>query len=150
MTNDTLQVEIPVNTIDPADASDFEAMRNGVYKETKPGEEKRRRQLTELTDLVLLNGVTDSEGQPLSVHNGVKQFAEQPDAVSKAEGDRYRFVLDADGNVVDIGRIQSIPQDPKRVEAVRRSMARVGWAPKQNETSFKISAAKLPPKKIRL
>lgn len=144
------EIEIPNNVIEPQDAADFEAMRLDVYRQTKPKETTREQRLTELADLVTLKpGVVEGAGS-LSIHEAILRALEAHLNLGKVKKTGYRFSLDDQGNIVGIDKVSHLPQDKRATEAARRASARVPWARKQNETSFRIPRSRLPAERLHI
>ena len=144
------KIEIPGSAIHAHDAADFEEMRKAVYRQTKPDEPTREQRLTELADLVAIKPGVLGGREPLSIHDAVLRALEAHLSLGRIKSIGYRFTLDDQGNVIGIDKVHHLPEDKRATIRARGQAARIGWAPKQNDSSFRIRDGKLPASKIRI
>ncbi|OGL26166.1 hypothetical protein A3E49_01090 [Candidatus Saccharibacteria bacterium RIFCSPHIGHO2_12_FULL_49_19] len=147
MSEDNLQpVELSVRDI--ADAKEFEKARGEIYKSTQTGDSERMHRLTELAGSMAVNRGNGDSDEPVSIQDRVLDILTSGEpVVGSHDAMKYRISVDPQGNVTEISRVLSLPEDTLATDRARRRTAKVPWGPKQNHSSFKRDLSKLPRKK---
>ena len=147
MSEDNLQpVELSVKDI--ADVEKFETARGEIYKSTQTGDSERMNRLTELAGSMAVNRGDGDSDEPVSIQDRVLDILTSGEpVVGSHDAMKYRISVDPQGNVTEISRVLSLPEDTLATDRARRRTAKVPWGPKQNHSSFKRDLSKLPRKK---
>jgi hypothetical protein len=147
MSEDNLQpVELSVREI--ADVNEFEAVRGEIYKNTQTGDGERIHRLTELAGSMAIKPKGGNSVQPTSVQDRVLDILTSGEPVTgNRDPMKYRISVDSQGNITEISRVLSLPEDTLATNLARRRTANVPWGPKQNHSSFKRDISGLPRKK---
>ena len=150
MSEDNLQsVELSVK--DVADVEEFEKARGEIYKSTQTGASERMHRLTELAGTMAINQRNGDNDQPASIQDRVLDILTSGEPVVRSrDAIKYRISVDSQGNVTEISRVLSLPEDTLAIDRVRQRTAKIPWGPKQNGSSFRRTPEKLRPRKVRV
>lgn len=139
-------IEIPASQI--IGATEFEEARRDAYT-TSEDVEARSRALTELASTTRVAGgaalsdvVLEAATRPPEASQLARDRLERiSDEVATAEAKRkhdqetYKFVVNDDGDIAEAQHLTLEPEDKLATKRSQRQAKKIGWGPKQNETS---------------